>query len=113
MRFANPVTRLALLALCTLIPACSRAVSVGTDPAPVYAVQVRNSLGQDMIVSYDAGNGPAILGTVRANGTERFVITTRNVTNVTITATNQGRTRTSGPYPVQLQAGTTPEVTLR
>jgi hypothetical protein len=113
MRFTHSSTRLALTAVCALLLACSRAVSIGSEPSPVYAVQVRNSLGQDMIVSYDAGSGPAILGTVRANGSERFVITTRNVTTVRITATNQDRTRTSGPYSVQLQAGTTPEVTLR
>lgn len=111
MRFHSSSRRASILALCALILACARAVSVGTDP--VYAVQVRNTLGQDMIVSYNAGSGPAILGTVQANRSERFVITTRNVTTVTITAINQSGTRTSGPYTVQLAPGMTREVVLR
>ena len=93
--------------------ACARAVSVGTDPSPVYAVQVVNTLGEDMIVSYDAGTGPAILGTVRANGQERFVITSRTATSVRITARNTAGTRSAGPYTVELQPGATPEVRLR
>jgi hypothetical protein len=106
--------RCAALALLFLFAAgCARAVSVGTDPGPVYAVQVRNSLDRDMIVSYDAGSGPAVLGTVRANSSERFVITSRTATSVRITATDQGGSRSSGPYTVQLQAGATPEVVLR
>jgi hypothetical protein len=92
---------------------CARAVSVGTEPGPVYAVQVRNTLPRDMIVSYDAGSGPAILGTVRANGSERFVISVRMPGTVSITARDESGTRLSGPYPVQLQSGVTAEVSLR
>jgi hypothetical protein len=113
MRLPTRVLRVSILVLTVVSAACSRAVSVGTDPAPTYAIQVRNTLGQDMIVSYDAGNGPAILGTVRANGSERFVIASRTPGLITVTATDQNRTRTAGPYSVQLQAGSTPEVTLR
>lgn len=86
---------------------------MGTQPGPTYAVQVRNTLSQDMIVSYDAGSGPAILGTVRAGTSERFVIAVRSPGPVTISARESSGGRTAGPYTVQLQAGTTAEVVLR
>ena len=107
------VPRLLALGILPLLVACARPVSIGTDPGPTYAVEVRNALPEDMIVSYDAGGGPAVLGTVRASSSERFVITSRTTTSITISASNAARTRTSGPYRVQLEAGTTPQVTLR
>lgn len=102
-----------LILIASLTAGCARAVSVGTQPGPVYAVQVRNTLSQDMIVSYDAGSGPAILGTVRANGSERFVIAVRSPGAVTITARDASGSRSAGPYTVQLQSDTTAEVVLR
>ena len=113
MRTSPGTARTAALCFLLLAAACTRPVSIGTDPNPAYAVQVINTLPEDMIVSYDAGSGPATLGTVRANGSERFVITSRAVTTVQITARNTAGTRTAGPYTVQLRSGTAPEVRLR
>ena len=104
--------RLAALGLLVLAGGvgCARSVSFDT-PGPTYSIQVENSLSQDMIVSYDDGSGPRTLGTVAAGRSERFVVATDRTT-VTITAANSSRTRTAGPYSVQLTAGTTPRVTL-
>lgn len=95
------------------IAGCARTVTVGSEPGPAYDLTVTNSLAEDMIVSYDVGTGPAVLGTVRAGGSERFVIASQTATSITVTARSADGERTSGPYTVQLQAGTTPEVTLR
>ena len=113
MHGRNAPHRFVLPLLVILTAGCARAVTVGSQPSPDYAVQVRNTLPRDMIVSYDAGSGPAILGTVRANGSERFVIAVRAPGTVTITARDESGSRLSGPYSVQLQAGTTVEVSLR
>lgn len=103
----------AILIAFLTIAGCARTVTVGSDPGPAYDLTVTNSLGEDMIVSYDVGTGPAVLGTVRAGGTERFVIASETATSITVTARSGDGERTSGPYTVQLQAGTSPEVTLR
>lgn len=109
-RFAR---RFALLAMLLGLAACARAVSIGTGTGPVYGLQVENSLAEDMIVSYNDGSGAAVLGTVRANASQRFVITAPSNMLVSITAANANRTRSIGPYSVRLQDGSTPTVTLR
>lgn len=110
-RFAR---RLALLAASLgLAVACARPVSIGTGAGPVFRVQVENSLAEDMIVSYNDGTGSALLGTVRANSSQRFDITAPANRTVSITAANANRTRSIGPYSVRLQDGSTPTVVLR
>ena len=103
----------ALAAAIVLATACARPVQIGSGPGPVYAVEIVNSLGQDMIVSYDAGSGLRTLGTVPAGATERFIITAPDRTSVSIQGRNSGGNRTSGPYTVQLSQDATPRVTLR
>ena len=93
---------------------CARAVSVGSGTNPVYPIEVRNDHDQDMIVSYSDGtNAPGVLGTVRANQTERFLIAAPARTAVTITAVNAAGTLRSGPYSITLGAGQTVTVVLR
>ncbi|MGH7578088.1 MAG: hypothetical protein ACREM1_23580 [Longimicrobiales bacterium] len=113
MAHASRVRFASLLIALLTIAGCARAVAVGSDPGPAYDLTVTNSLSEDMIVSYDTGAGPAVLGTVRAGGTERFVIASQTATSITVTARSADGERTAGPYTVQLQAGATPEVTLR
>lgn len=108
-----PAKLTATFIILLLVSGCARAVAIGSDPGPVYSINVQNTLNEDMIVSYDAGAGPAILGTVTPNRTERFVITTRAGTVITVSAINAAGTRRSGPYTVQLQADAAPQVTLR
>jgi hypothetical protein len=104
----------AVASIALLITAsCTRAVSVGSEPRPVFAIQVRNALNEEMIVSYDDGTGARALGSVLAGGTERFVIASAARTTITVSARNAGGTRTAGPYTIQLAPGSTPLVTLR
>jgi hypothetical protein len=105
--------RAATLILVLLLAGCTRSVQIGSDPGVVYAVEIRNTLQQDMIVAYDDGGGARTLGTVRGNGSERFIITAPARQSVAITARNAAGTRSAGPYTVQLVAGDTPSVSLR
>jgi hypothetical protein len=102
---------LPLLAAAALF-AC-RTVSVASDPRPTYSVDVHNETTVALIVSYNDGRGDAVLGTVPANRTERFIIASPQATTVTIRGTNEARSRTVGPYTVQLVAGTPQPVRLR
>lgn len=105
--------RASLLFLALALAACARSVQIGSDPGPAYAVEVRNTLDQDMIVAYDDGGGARTLGTVRAGGSERFIIASPARQSIDISARNAGGTRSAGPYTVQLVAGQTPTVSLR
>jgi hypothetical protein len=101
-----PLVAVACLATC-------RPVAVTSDPRPTYSIDVHNETSVSMIVSYNDGRGDAVLGTVPANRTERFIIASPRATTVTIRATSESRTRTAGPYTVQLAAGTPQSVRLR
>jgi hypothetical protein len=103
----------AAAALLAATTGCARSVQIGSGPGPGYAIEVVNSLGQDMIVSYDAGSGDRTLGTVTAGATERFTITAPERTAVTVRGRDASGNRTVGPFTVQLAAGATPTVTLR
>jgi hypothetical protein len=86
---------------------------VASDPRPTYSIEVTNESGTAMIVSYNDGRGDAILGTVTAGGTERFIIASPQSPAVTVTATNEARTHTLGPYSVRLVAGVPQPVRLK
>lgn len=90
-----------------------RPVSVTSDPRPTYSIDVHNETAVALIVSYNDGRGDAVLGTVPANRTERFIIASPEATTITISGTNEARSRTIGPYTVHLVAGTPQQVRLR
>jgi hypothetical protein len=112
-RRRSPASRpiLPILAAAALF-AC-RPVAVTSDPRPTYSVDVHNETAVPMIVSYNDGRGDAVLGTVPANRTERFIIASPRTTTVTVRGTSETRTRTAGPYTVTLVAGTPQPVRLR
>jgi hypothetical protein len=102
-----------LLALCAAALFACRAVSVASDPRPTYSIDVHNETTVALIISYNDGRGDAVLGTVPANATERFIIASPQTTTVTVRGTNESRTRTVGPYTIELVAGTPQPVRLR
>jgi len=93
------------------IGACARGVGVESEPGPAYAVQVANPMPHPMIVSYDDGTGVRLLGTVPPNGSARFVITRPASREISLTATDEGRTHTV-KRNVVLQSGVVTEVSL-
>lgn len=106
-------TALALLALVALaIAGCARGMHVGSEPTPVASIMVENGLGEPMIVSYSDSRGEALLGSVPAGGSERFVIASRE-SSITVRARNAAGSRTAGPYTVQLTPGAITPVRLR
>lgn len=107
--------RLPFLALLAALAAggCTRAVSIGSDPSPVYAVAVRNDTGAAINVFYEAGDGERALGNVQPGATERFVVAGSARSDVRIIARAASGGRTYGPYPVQLVAGETIAVVIR
>lgn len=114
-RTPKPLLRaLITMALLVAPAACARAVTVGTGPDPLYAVEVLNNHAEDMIVSYDDGTGAAaVLGTVQPGRTERFLISAPARMLVTITARNVAGSVRSGPYEVTLRASESVSVVLR
>ncbi len=95
-----------------LVAGCTRNVQVGS-PRPLYSIQVRNTLADEMIVSYDDGAGTRALGTVLPNGIERFLINAPASTTITVTARNTAGTDSVGPFMVRLSTGSTPLVVLQ
>jgi len=106
-------THLAALVLLIASVACSRAVQVGSGPAPTYPIEVRNTLSQDVIVAYDDGAGVRTLGTVEAGGSERYIIASPRTMTVSITGRATSGQQTWGPFSIDLQAGATRTVTIR
>jgi uncharacterized lipoprotein YajG len=102
---------LIVLALVAL-SGCARAMSV-ESPAETFSISVQNQTGVTMVVSYNDGRGDAILGTVSAGGTERFIIAAPAVQTVTVRGVAASGTRTAGPYSVTLVAGTPQTVRLQ
>jgi hypothetical protein len=107
----RPFRLLSLLAV-ILLTAC-RTIAVQSEPRPTFAIDVHNETAEAMIVSYNDGRGDALLGTVPASRTERFVIASPMNTTVTVRATNEARSRSLGPYQVTLAAGSPQPVRLR
>lgn len=107
-------SRFLLAVLLFAISGCSRGIEVGSaSPAETYSISVRNLTGVTMVVSYDDGRGNAILGTVASDATERFIIAAPATASVQVSGAAASGSRRSGPYTVQLVAGSTQTVTLR
>ena len=108
------MARLAALGLLFVVAAagCSRAVSVGASPAPVFAVIVANQTRLELIVTYDDGSGPRALGAVAAGRSERFVIANPSRTTVDVLGRSQDGSITTAARGVQLVAGQTVPVSL-
>ena len=109
---ARLLTAAPLVLAVTVLAACARNIDVGS-PRPLYAIQIRNALNEEMIVSYDDGAGIRALGTVLPGGIERFLINAPASTTVTVTARNTSGTDTVGPFTVQLSSASTPLIVLQ
>jgi hypothetical protein len=106
--------RFLLLLVVITLTGCSRGMSVGSPaPAETFSISVQNQTGVTMVVSYNDGRGDAILGTVDAGGTERFIIAAPAVQTITVRGAATSGSRSSGPHSVTLVAGTTQTVRLR
>ncbi len=81
---AAAVRVFAFVATVTFAAACSRAVAVESQPGIAYTVVVQNDAGQPLVVSYEDSRGSALLGTVDAGATQRFVISSPSSASVTI-----------------------------
>jgi hypothetical protein len=108
---AGLILALALLTLLTS-SACSRNVRVESEPGGGYSLAVRNTMPHPMVVSYDDGSGQRVLGTVTPAATDRFVIASPKSTEISVQATDEGRTHTRS-YTVSLVSGTASDVTIR
>lgn len=106
--------RFFLLLSIVAISGCARGLEVGSaTPAETFSISVQNMTGVTMVVSYDDGRGDAILGTVNASATERFVIAAPATQTVTVRGEAVTGSRRAGPYTVTLIAGTPQTVRLR
>lgn len=94
-------------------PACTRAMHVGSDPAPVYRLLVSNQLGEAMLVSYNDGSGDRLLGSVPAGRSDSFVVAGSASADISVSARNSAGTRSAGPWTVRLVAGEQVTVQLR
>lgn len=104
--------RLFTIMAAILLTAC-RSIAVQSDPRPTYSIDVHNDTNEALIVSYNDGRGDALLGTVAANRSERFVIASSVSNIITVSATNEARSRTIGPFQVTLITGSPQAVRLR
>lgn len=113
-RTRRRVLRLVLSAIIILAaPACTRAMHVGSDPAPVYRLLVSNQLGEAMLVSYNDGSGDRLLGSVPAGRSDSFVLAGSASADISVSARNSQGTRSAGPWTVRLIAGEQVTVQLR
>ena len=110
-----PILRRSLLLLTLLaLTGCARGMSVGSStPADTFSINVQNMTGLTMVVTYDDGRGDAMLGTVNAGATERFIIAAPATQTVSVRGEAVSGSRRSGPYTVTLVAGTAQTVRLR
>ena len=103
-----------LLFTLVFISGCSRGMAVGSStPAETFSINVQNTTGVSMVVSYDDGRGAAILGTVDAGATERFIIAAPATLTISVRGEAVSGSRRSGPHTVSLAAGTPRTVILR
>jgi uncharacterized lipoprotein YajG len=111
-----PTLRRTLLLLSILLVAsgCARGMSVGSStPAETFSISVHNMTSVTMAVTYDDGRGDAMLGTVNAGATERFIIAAPATRTISVRGEAVSGSRRSGPYTVTLVAGTPQSIRLR
>jgi hypothetical protein len=110
----RPSAAVLLLVICAAaFSACSRGVSVQTQPSPVYAISVENATTDELVVSYDDGSAFRALGTVLPGRSERFIIASSTSPNIEVIARSGQGARSFGPYQVTLRAGTTVPLVIR
>ena len=107
-------SRFLLVGAALLFSACAstRGVQVGTEPNRTFAIQVTNNRAGTVSISYTGNGVSGDLGTVAPRATERFVIAINEAQQITVVAkTTSGAS--AGNYPVTLEAGVTPRITVR
>ena len=114
MRLARRARLTALLGIAIVGSACAsmRGVSVGSDSASTYAVEVNNTMPHVMNISWSDGGDEKSLGSVGSGRVERFIVAGAKTTQVTLMARDANRTHTRS-IPVTLVAGSTQRVTVR
>jgi hypothetical protein len=112
MKAARHTLLLAGLLAAVTLQGCARPLSVGSEPSPTYRIAVSNTMPDEMIVSYNDGRGPRLLGAVPAGRVETFVVGGAASPGITISARDSTGTRTFGPAPVQLLLGETVHVRI-
>jgi uncharacterized lipoprotein YajG len=106
--------RFITLAAALLVGGCARGINVGsTPPTATYSITVENQTGVAMVVTYNDGRSDAILGSVAAGASERFIIAGSTATSISVRGAAASGNRTSGPYDVTLAAGSPRTVILR
>ena len=114
-----PILRRSLLLLTLTVAlfglaGCARGMSVGSStPAETFSISVQNTTGVTMVVTYDDGRGDAMLGTVNAGATERFIIAAPATQTISVRGEAVSGSRRSGPHAVTLVSGTTQTIRLR
>src|SRR5690606_12838738 len=97
-----------------ILAGCARGIDVGSStPAETFSINVHNMTSLTMVVTYDDGRGDALLGTVNAGATERFIIAAPATQTVSVRGEAVSGGRRSGPYTVTLVAGSAQMVRLR
>ncbi|HUF50606.1 MAG TPA: hypothetical protein VMN60_07235 [Longimicrobiales bacterium] len=103
-----------LLFACMAVAACARTVAIQSgDSTRNYSIEITNETGVAMIVSYNDGRGDALLGTIAASRTERFIVAAPAATTISVRAVATAGGQTSGPHSVTLTAGASARLTLR
>jgi hypothetical protein len=105
--------RASVLLLVLTGAACSRAVTVNSQPAATVSLEVRNTFPDEMIVSYNDGSATRTLGSIPAGRTERFVIVPPASSSITVTARNSAGSRNFGPLRLTVSPGGTSSVVIR
>lgn len=112
MRMATSARTVLMFVALLTAAACSRNVRVESEPNRGYALQVRNTMPHAMVVSYNDGSGPRVLGTVLGGSTDRFVIAAPRKMDITVMATDEAQTHNRA-YNVTLIGGTNVDVAIR
>lgn len=111
VRSKRPYAPLALLVALVVITGCARSVELSSEPGQTYAVEIVNPMPHAMVVSFDDGSGEQALGTVAANGRERWVVAGASARTISIIAHDEHETHTVR-RTVTLVPGETVEVRL-
>jgi hypothetical protein len=114
MPLARRAQLTALLGITMFGSACAsmRGVSVGSDSASTYAVEVSNTMPHAMNITWSDGGDEKALGSVGSGRVERFIVAGAKSTQITVLARDANRTH-SRSIPVTLVAGSTQRVTVR